>query len=304
MLLVWPTVKSCQSVLAIFSGMSNRTAQQKRRRTGVASRGTQPSPVVPARTQAIVRRFSERLRPWIAGVLAADSTGKLGHLAEACPGVLIFAYALLSHERARTATAGYLLLRDAIVGFPVDELLVAALERWADGAQHLVAGWRRAGYPGRGIWHGVSEANGPARKRLLRAQSLLICHAGAQVDEHSLWLPPPMAFSVEDIPTNPRDNASWFIVVKLHSSMAVVDGLVSARARGLAAFVSRNALVVERSSMGSERRWQHRALLDYAKVTGDYPCRSTLASRYLDSAEAWHRGLAKTVSVNQRKMPT
>ena len=297
-------VKLCQSMLATFECMRDRTTEQKRRRAGVESMGTQPIPAVSARIQANVRRFSDRLRPWVAGVLAADSTGKLGQLAEACPGSLIFAYALLSHERARTATAGYLLLRDAIVGCPVDELLVVALERWADGAQHMVVGWRRAGYPGRGIWHGVAAANGPARKRLLRAQGRLICHAGAQVDEHSLWLPPPMAFSVEDIPTNPRDNASWFIVVKLHSSMAVVDGPVSPRARGLAAFVSRNALVVERSSMGSERRWQHRSLLDYAKVTGDYPCRSTPASRYLDRAEAWHRGLAKTVSVNQRKMPT
>jgi hypothetical protein len=151
------------------------------------------------------------------------------------------------------------------------------LQGWADGAHHMVAGWRRAGFPGRGIWHGVADTSGPARTRLLSAQRLLIHHAGAQVDEHSLWLPPPLAFSPEDIPADPRDNSTWFAVVKVHSTMAE--------------FVSRNALVVERTSLGSERRWQHKALLDYAAATGDYPCRSAPAS---PSSTRSRRGIARS----------
>ena len=258
----------------------------------------------PERIQAIARRFSDRAQAWVAGVLAADTTGRLAQLAETCPGAVIFAFALLSHERARAWRAGHGLLRDGIAGRPLDELLDAALQGWADGAHHMVAGWRRAGFPGRGIWHGVADTSGPARTRLLSAQRLLIHHAGAQVDEHSLWLPPPVAFSPEDIPADPRDNSTWFAVVKVHSTMAVIPtAAASPRARRLAEFVSRNALVVERTSLGSERRWQHKALLDYAAATGDYPCRSTPASPYLDKVEAWHRKIAKASQAAGRTAP-
>jgi hypothetical protein len=66
-----------------------------------------------------------------------------------------------------------------------------------------------------------------------------------------MWLPPPLAFSPEDIPADPRDNSTWFAVVKVQSTMAVIPkAAASPRARRLAEFVSRNALVVERTSLG------------------------------------------------------
>lgn len=253
-------------------------------------------PTIHQQHQAIARRFSPSLRPWVAALLAVDGTGRLAQLAKTCPGALIFAHALLKHERARATAAGLALLRDAVAGRRLNDLLDTALLAWADGANRMVALWRRLRYPGRGIWHRVAEAEGASLKRLLRAKRLLIHRAGAQASEQVLWYPSPVAFSPEDIPADPQDNAAWFAAVIWHDHDAVErKGGVSRRSRGMAAFVSRNALASKLADLRRGGAWRPRSILSYAAATGDYPRRQTPVSPYVGKVEAWHRKIEKVV---------
>jgi hypothetical protein len=282
--------------------MGNQTTEQKQQPLVVDRQETWTRAPSPARVGKIARRFSSHMRPWIAGVIAVDTTGRLAQMVETCPGALIFAFALLFHDRARTGQAGCALLRDAVAGRPLDDLLDAALERWAENARHLVAAWHRGGHVGRCICDRVVEAVGPARKRLLHAQRLLIRRAVAGVKESSIWLPPPVAFEPEDIPSEPSDNRAWFDVVKLHAAATVEHtGDVSSQIRGLSAFVSRNALVVKKRTPVYQRSRQYRALLNYASATGEFPSRTTSASRYLDKVERWHHRIARAVQASGRE---
>ena len=65
----------------------------------------------------IALRFPAHMRMWLCRHLAVDTSGRLAQLAQACPGALIFAFALakLGH-RAGVGAAGAKLLRDAIAG--------------------------------------------------------------------------------------------------------------------------------------------------------------------------------------------
>ena len=239
----------------------------------------------------IALRFPAHMRMWLCRHLAADTSGRLAQLAQACPGALIFAYALakLGH-RAGVGAAGGKLLRDAIAGRGLNEILDDAVAAWATGAVRLAQNQRAPGERHL-IWQRVVDARGGERQALLRAQRLLIRRAGAGVPSRTLWLPPPLAFAPEDIPARKLENARWFRVMKCFSPLLVsYEGLLLEYGRNICLFLSRHALSLhKREDLGHSDHSRISSLLDYVRAINDWPRRDSSATRLFEAAETWHR---------------
>ena len=239
----------------------------------------------------IALRFPAHMRMWLCRHLAVDTSGRLAQLAQACPGALIFAFALakLGH-RAGVGAAGAKLLRDAIAGRGLNELLDDALAAWAASAERLAQNQRAPGERHL-IWQRVVDARGSERQALLYAQRLLIRRAGAGVPSRTLWLPPPLAFAPEDIPARKLENARWFRVMKCFSALlASHDGLQLEYARNVCLFLSRHALFLHaREDLGYSDHSRINSLLDYSRAINDWPRRNSSATRLFEAAETWHR---------------
>ena len=239
----------------------------------------------------IALRFPAHMRMWLCRHLAVDTSGRLAQLAQACPGALIFAFALakLGH-RAGVGAAGAKFLRDAIAGRELNELLDDALAAWAASAEWL-AHEQRAPSERHLIWQRVVDARGSERQALLRAQRLLIRRAGAGVPSRTLWLPPPLAFAPEDIPARKLDNARWFRVMKCFSALLVsYEGLLLEYGRNVCLFLSRHALFLHaREDLGYSDHSRINSLLDYSRAINDWPRRNSSATRLFEAAETWHR---------------
>ncbi len=239
----------------------------------------------------IALRFPAHMRMWLCRHLAADTSGRLAQLTRACPGALIFAYALakLGH-RAGVGAAGAKLLRDAVAGRGLNELLDDAVAAWATGAERLAQN-QRAPAERHLIWQRVVDARGSERQALLRAQRLLIRRAGAGVPSRTLWLPPPLAFAPEDIPARKLENARWFRVMKCFPPLLVsYEGLPLEYGRNICLFLSRHALLLhKREDLGHSDHSRISSLLDYARAINNWPRRTSSATRFFEAAETWHR---------------
>jgi hypothetical protein len=245
----------------------------------------------------IALRFPAHMRMWLCRQLAADTSGRLAQLAQACPGALIFAYALAKHgHRAGVGAAGAKLLRDAIAGRGLGEILDDAVAAWATGAVRLAQDQRAPGERHL-IWQRVVDARSSARQALLRAQRLLIRRAGAGVPSRTLWLPPPLAFAPEDIPARKLENARWFRVMKCFSPLLVsYEGLPLEYGRNICLFLSRHALLLHRrEDLGHSDHSRISSLLDYVRAINDWPRRSSSATRLFEAAEAWHRQIEQVL---------
>lgn len=248
--------------------------------------------VAEARTVAL--RFANHMRPWLYTGLAKDRSGRLAQLAAVCPGALTFAYALANlGRRAGTRAAGGKLLKDVVAGRGLNEALDDAVAAWALGGSRLAKDPRLKDGE-RLIWRRVADASADDRRALLGAQRLLIRRAGAGVPSRTLWLPPPVRFAPEDIPTSKLANARWFRLVKGHH-VALGPGR---RSHDVASFLSRHAAAI--AAHWKERFWPYsriQEMLDYADATGDFPCRSTSPERYLTGVDRWHTRLARMAEV-------
>ena len=245
----------------------------------------------------IALRFPAHMRMWLCRHLAVDTSGRLAQLAQACPGALIFAYALakLGH-RAGVGAAGAKLLRDAVAGRGLNELLDDAVAAWAAGAERLAQNQRAPGERHL-IWQRVVDARGSERQALLRAQRLLIRRAGAGVPSRTLWLPPPLAFAPEDIPARKLENVRWFRVMKCFSPLLVsYEGLPLEYGRNICLFLSRHALLLHgREDLGHSDHSRISSLLDYVRAINDWPRRSSSATRLFEAAETWHRQIEQVL---------
>lgn len=238
----------------------------------------------------VALRFPAHMRPWLYGQLAADASGRLAQVAQACPGALTFAYALRAFgRRPGSGRAAVRLLRGLIAGQPLNQLLDEAIAAWASGAQKKVENPRVPGGHRR-VWRCLAEGKGGERESLLRAQRLLIRRASAGVPSVTLWLPPPPAFAPEDIPDRKLDNARWFRVVKcLRPLLTQRGGITAERRHNFCMFVSRHALQVRKcTELGNSDYWRTNSLLDYARAMNDWPRRATSPARCLPAAETWH----------------
>jgi hypothetical protein len=239
----------------------------------------------------VVMRYPNHVRAWLYQQLASDTSGRLAQVAQACPGVLTFAYALRAFgRRTGCVRAASRLLRGIIDGRPLNILLDEALGTWAANAGKRVE--RRCtpdGYLHN--WQCLDECQGNERESLLRAQRLLIRRAGAGVPSLTLWLPPPAAFAPEDIPDQKIANARWFRVMKcLRPILAIRNDVRPGDGYNLCMFVSRHALQIHKSKeLGRIDYGRTSVILDYARANNHWPKRSTSATPYLAAAETWHQ---------------
>ncbi len=268
-------------------------------------------------------RFLPHLRMRAYARLAADSTGRLADLVSACPGALIFAFALLERDLSPASeAAGERLLADVVAGRKLTHALDAAIAAWLDAApDYLAALDARSGLvacddaaaPGEPaacdahdldpaldgdraslaelhvVWaHALDPA---ARAQVLAAQRVLIRRAGPQVITKHLWMPPPVMLVPDDIPANTRANARWYRSIKLSPiTMRWIDGVGRDHQRALAAFVSRHGAEMARGYRLTQLG-RMRDLLDYARATGRWPARTMPLARVLTEVELWHAAL-------------
>lgn len=264
-------------------------------RAAIREAAASAAAILDPKARKVALRYPNHMRPWLYGKVAKDRSGRLAQIAGTCPGALTFAYALAAlGRRAGTCAAGEKLLRDVVGGRGLNDALDDALAAWAMGAAKLA---KRAHISDRQrlIWQRLAEADPGTLRSILSAQRLLIRRAGAGVPSHTLWLPPPLRFAPEDIPSKKLANARWFRLVKGHLVTLVPPCCeVPDRGEDFAAFVSRHAAALaarQRGRICARARIQE--MLDYAAATGDYPRRNTSPARYVAAVDAWHERLAQ-----------
>ncbi len=243
----------------------------------------------------IALRFPNHMRPWLYARLAKDKSGRLAQVVDTCPGALTFAYALsaLGH-RAGTRAAGEKLLRNVVAGRGLNDALDDAVAAWAIGAAKLAQDARLSERQ-RPLWRRLVDASPHELRSILSAQRLLIRRAGAGVPSYTLWLPPPLRFAPEDIPSKKLANARWFRLVKGHTITLVPPCCdVPDLGEDFATFVSHHAAALAvcwRKRFAVRSRIQE--MLDYAVAMDDYPRRSTSPARYIGAVDAWHERMAQ-----------
>lgn len=199
-----------------------------------------------APSRQVAMRFLPHLRWFVYRSVLQDPTGRLAQLAESAPGVLIFAYALREQLGARGRLAAWRLLRGVKEGRRLDPLLDQALEVWSAHAQDAGVCPDRRGH--HRAWARVAGATGQERARIVAAQRLLIRRASRQVATTLLFLPPPLAFAPEDLPTGVRDSARWFKVMKgTVVTLERPETQHQARAMDFCSFLSKNAVLLCRA---------------------------------------------------------
>jgi hypothetical protein len=251
--------------------------------------------VLPQSARKTAMRFPAHMRLWLCRKLAADTSGRLAQLSITCPGALTFGYALVAYYRAQTGRAGNSLLRDAIAGRPLNDLLDDAVNAWAAGAEYLVDRGNSQNLEAEGAWRRVMVSAGREREAIVRVQRLLVRRAGAGVPGRTLWLPPPAAFAPEDIPTRKLENARWFKTMKSHPALLGFSPRTAPpNLPALCAFLSRHALVIEASDeVGHGRRMKMQRIIDYVAAVGACPRRTSSPQQLLDAVVDWHERMAR-----------
>jgi hypothetical protein len=258
-----------------------------------------------AASDAVARDVAMRFRPSVRfrvyGQVIADGTGRIGQLAGASPGSLLFALALQSEQAPDLRAAGHRLLSDAVAGRNLDGALDQAVEAWASAAETAerlrLARWRDA-------WQRLDVA-GLGRERLLGQQRLLVRRAGRLVNPFLLLLPPPLAFAPEDIPAAPRANARWYAMMK-HPALlgGAAPGDSDRRAAGLSALLSRTGLQLTGDDLHVHPAILPGRLLDFLHaVEGAPPARASSLSRLLEKSLGWHGGVAGDRDADNRPFP-
>jgi hypothetical protein len=201
---------------------------------------------------------------------------------------------LVAFYRAQTRRAGNTLLRDAIAGRPLNEILDDAVNAWAAGAEHLVDQGNSQNVEVEAAWRRVVASAGPERDAIVRAQRLLVRRAGAGVPGIPLWLPPLAGFAPEDIPTRKLENARWFKMMKSHPTLlGYSQRTAPPNLRALCTFLSRHSLVVDASEgLGRAPRTKMQQILDYVVATGAYPRRSSSPQQLVADVVDWHERMA------------
>jgi hypothetical protein len=198
-----------------------------------------------------------------------------------CPGALLFALALFDARDDACDAAAKTLLAGVVAGRPLNDLLDEALLTWADAAVRVS---ERDAESARSTWRAVTDASALERTRLLRVQRLLIRRAGAWVAPSHLWMPPPVAFAPEDIPTDRRSNALWFQTMRSHEALLYRPQTDGPR-RSLALFISKHAHDAEC------QRWAIDRLLSLVVARDRLLQRTSSLESALGAYEQWQEKL-------------
>jgi hypothetical protein len=165
--------------------------------------------------RALVRPFHRAMRWPVYEAVASDSSGRLGQLARAAPGVLSFALTHAADSDAQGLAAAEAFRQDVVRGVPLQRALAPLLEDWALFGARRRRRVRRGRFgPRPDTFAALAALPGEARAGRVRAQQLLLRRALPQVGGGLLWLPPPLELVPEDIPRTPRAQVRWFKAMK------------------------------------------------------------------------------------------
>ncbi len=140
------------------------------------------------------RAFVDPATWWDVYRLAADDpTGRMGQLAETCPGLALLLLALPG-DVARSVADG------VKAGRRLNNLLGQAAEAWMQ--------WYVNAGPAARCRRLPPEDD---RRRMVADQRVRVRRAGPLVPREALLTPPPPALVPEDIPRDPERNRNWFV---------------------------------------------------------------------------------------------
>lgn len=205
--------------------------------------------------------------------VANDSTGRVAQMVDVCPGLLIMARGL--HDLAGEDPC-LAILAAIRRGRKLGRVLDLAVDLWS---QHISA-------PG----HPFERLPAAAEVAMQRQR---IRRAGKLVNPGSLASPFAPGLAVEDIPTEPTQNARWFEVTSHVYLWALPAVEADGRAREgqrLGGFVSRHwrALDTHAKRNRSGLDTVLRELFDFMRHARRVPNRSTDPARLLRECHHWH----------------
>ena len=234
-------------------------------------------------------RFSPTARAWVYRRIVDDRTGRVGQLAAAVPGPLVFAAGAAAIDGFPSVSR--IVIDDAVAGVPARTLVVRVVEAWAQDAEQRGRIQRPEVttpnlFDGFGHLHGDADEAAAAVER----QRRFVRRIGRLVAPALAVLPPPLLVTDVDIPEAPRDNARWVRIVKAAPRLQMPGAPVELQARrAVAAFLSRRALTAfprGRHTRPIRRRVEE--LIDYVQATGRRPGRSSDPERVFAEARRWH----------------
>lgn len=251
------------------------------------------------RAKKVALRFAVHLRYRVYERVLADPSERIAELAYTCPGALIFALALIEQEgMARSGSeaesAGEQLLQAVVAGKSLTQALNTAIEAWAEQSWSVLEKQAQLGLQVRGqVWKRILEAAGEARGRICLQQRLLIRRAGPLVSTTLLWLPPPIAFTPEDIPKHVYKNAWWFRAMK-SSGVTLHEGDEDEAPYrlALAQLVSGQSMELRGAIKKGQLRTSLNSLLDYLVSMRRMPSRRSDVVALLRESQAWHDRVA------------
>lgn len=243
------------------------------------------------RARELAMIFSVGMRFWMYRHIANDVTGRIGQMAAVCPGLLLVAYGLSTHE-LRAGGAARAILDGIVAGRPLGKLLSVAAE--LSLARDVLSLWSVSTASARLRYRTDAE-----RAAVASSRRLLLRRAGPLVRAADLLEVPPAAFAPEDIPRDPVRNARWFETMR--RAQYVLGGVweVDLRER-LSSFASANAALLAARARRSGYRADEFGDVDgpgvvrlmqrvvrFARTTGRVPRRGMDPRRYLDDCERW-----------------
>ncbi len=219
---------------------------------------------------------SEKLRCQVYCWAVNDPSGRIVQLTRACPGVLIFAYALHALGRDQDCVE---ILQAVRQGARLGQVIRSAVRSWR----------RRAARED--LLHGLPEA---WVRRTADFLPRRIRQAGAGVRPGALLSCVLPGLAAEDIPADPAENARWYEVTgpcvsDLFRGHAR-ERLEAKRLRALGGFLSRHWWVLDAAAGQGPDGFKRLVgqLLDYLQATGRTPSRKTDPAALLEESKQWH----------------
>ena len=230
-------------------------------------------------------RFLPHARFDVYRILVRHNSERLRELSETAPGVLLFIVGL---TRIGAGEEAERMIHDVERGRPLKPMLDDVLPAWLSRLMtYLRSNGRDQGFFYGGVMNRLMKLSPAEEKRLLLEKRLLILRMRHRVPINAVWLPPPIAFSPEDIPVTTRDNGTWYRVM-YGSRLSVCGDENAPRASSFIAFISKNAVTLGRyASRGSGKKIGE--MYDYTAAHGLAPGRKTSLMRLIRESNQWHR---------------
>lgn len=208
-------------------------------------------------------KFSSNTRLGVYYLLLSDKSGRLMQLADAYPGVLIFAVAL-ARQKSIGKKIAQKLIQDIVFGKKLNQCIDDAIHAKTKVYSLLLE----------------EPIN---NKSPLVEQRIFIKKAKSRVTPTALLLPPPLKFAPEDIPQTVQENARWYKTMRKSAKLFSDDVPEETQLRiALSACLSKNHQHIRKTTSVNQ-------LFDYLQYAGIKPDRNSNIPRLLKQSRQWHR---------------